>query len=630
MSDDTGIFALELFVKSTLILGLAHLVVASFRRLSASERHLILAFAVLSALALPALMQVTPSTEVPFSILGDSDTNRAVATAGNRSPAATNASSDSRLDSGPARSMPAETNRNSLVGEIPGTRLAGMLAAIYLAGALSLLTCFAVRALRLTQCARSLPPPANSETLKLVDAERRALGIRRTVRVLTTSKRQSPWVFGILSPAIVLPAGFDAWTIERRRSAVIHELTHVARLDQLSLWLGQLCCALYWFQPLAWLAAVRMDREAERACDDRVLMSGISEAGYAQQLLDMANKIFNEPAPPKSATAMARTSMVSDRIRSILDSRMRRVTMNRPTITLIVAAGLLTVGPIASLKSQENDSPTSSEDLARVVRSYLDNYQIEQAAGAIASWITSHSSCAYCTDLLYKQWRAGTNDEYSALLAALDDVEQSALDANDGELLVRLASIALGSGNKEALRRGEHYLFEARSIGNVGAESYPIVLNYFVEAGRFEDALALIDRMRQDESFASESRSLDNWARYLSSEIERSSLLLNRIVDSQTEDNARNEYMPVYKVAPVYPVEAEQAGLEGNALVEFTVTPMGRTKDIVVISSTNSIFEQASIDATTNFRYFPRTIDGEAVEVPGVRNRIVFALPVPH
>jgi protein TonB len=86
------------------------------------------------------------------------------------------------------------------------------------------------------------------------------------------------------------------------------------------------------------------------------------------------------------------------------------------------------------------------------------------------------------------------------------------------------------------------------------------------------------------------------------------------------------EYLPIVKVQPVYPARAAARGLEGYVIVEFTVTTTGTTRDIFVYESSSSLFERAAIDAAAKFKYRPRVIDGEPVEVPGVRNRITFVL----
>jgi periplasmic protein TonB len=86
------------------------------------------------------------------------------------------------------------------------------------------------------------------------------------------------------------------------------------------------------------------------------------------------------------------------------------------------------------------------------------------------------------------------------------------------------------------------------------------------------------------------------------------------------------EYMPIVQVAPQYPRRAAERGLEGYVLLEFVVTRQGTVRDPVVIESSSSIFDRAAMDAVMRFRYRPRVIDGEPVEVPGVRFRITFQL----
>ena len=84
------------------------------------------------------------------------------------------------------------------------------------------------------------------------------------------------------------------------------------------------------------------------------------------------------------------------------------------------------------------------------------------------------------------------------------------------------------------------------------------------------------------------------------------------------------DYLPLVKVAPIYPRRAASRGLEGWVMLRFTVTASGSVKDVVVIESSDPIFEKAAVQAAMKFKYKPRVVDGIAVEVPGVINRISF------
>jgi len=87
------------------------------------------------------------------------------------------------------------------------------------------------------------------------------------------------------------------------------------------------------------------------------------------------------------------------------------------------------------------------------------------------------------------------------------------------------------------------------------------------------------------------------------------------------------EYLPIVKVQPQYPRRALSRGIEGYVIVEFTVTANGSVRDPVVIEAVpQNVFNRAATKAALKFKYKPRVIDGEAVEVPGVRNKITFAI----
>jgi protein TonB len=100
----------------------------------------------------------------------------------------------------------------------------------------------------------------------------------------------------------------------------------------------------------------------------------------------------------------------------------------------------------------------------------------------------------------------------------------------------------------------------------------------------------------------------------------------SRAVDLAPPGLADGEYVPIVKVAPVYPALAASKGIEGYVVVEFTVTPTGTVRDVVVVESSSELFNEAAIEATHQFKYKPRVVSGRPVEVSGVRNKITFVL----
>lgn len=87
------------------------------------------------------------------------------------------------------------------------------------------------------------------------------------------------------------------------------------------------------------------------------------------------------------------------------------------------------------------------------------------------------------------------------------------------------------------------------------------------------------------------------------------------------------DYLPIVKVAPIYPRRALTRGIEGYVLLSFTVTTTGSVRDPVVVEADpRGVFERSAVQAALKFKYKPKVVDGEPVEVAGVRNLITFAL----
>ncbi len=89
---------------------------------------------------------------------------------------------------------------------------------------------------------------------------------------------------------------------------------------------------------------------------------------------------------------------------------------------------------------------------------------------------------------------------------------------------------------------------------------------------------------------------------------------------------AEGDYLPIVRVAPVYPARALSRGIEGYVDMSFTVTTTGTVRDPIVLFSTSSLFERAATRAVLKFKYKPRVVDGVPVDVAGVKTRISFQI----
>ncbi len=67
-------------------------------------------------------------------------------------------------------------------------------------------------------------------------------------------------------------------------------------------------------------------------------------------------------------------------------------------------------------------------------------------------------------------------------------------------------------------------------------------------------------------------------------------------------------------------------GLEGWVIVEFTITTTGAVRDVVVVETSNLMFDQSAVQAAAKFKYKPRVVNGVPVEVTGVKHRLTYRM----
>ena len=87
-------------------------------------------------------------------------------------------------------------------------------------------------------------------------------------RIYLCDAISSPFILGVVKPHIYLPSGLDE---VQRRNVLAHEQAHLARRDHWWKPLGFALLAVYWFNPVLWLAYTLLCRDIELACDERVI-----------------------------------------------------------------------------------------------------------------------------------------------------------------------------------------------------------------------------------------------------------------------------------------------------------------------------------------------------------------------
>lgn len=112
----------------------------------------------------------------------------------------------------------------------------------------------------------------DGELVSVIGSAAREAGLEHAPRVLISPAVESPAVTGLWRPVLLLPSGFpEGFNAAETRLILLHEFSHLKRLDLPLNWLSCVLQAMHWFNPLLWFAFARMRADREAACDARVL-----------------------------------------------------------------------------------------------------------------------------------------------------------------------------------------------------------------------------------------------------------------------------------------------------------------------------------------------------------------------
>jgi beta-lactamase regulating signal transducer with metallopeptidase domain len=345
-------------LKSLVLLSLACGCCLCWRKAAAATKHLIWFGALAGALCFPLVTPLLPAWQRPLWAVGtrlDAGNQLAVVVA--VAPKQATARSAREPGSTPSSTL-AAANRASTAGlSLLSTQVklhwvsAALL--VWSAGLVLVLASVLIDRLRLNHLWRHACSRASAESCALLHELCAELRLRRSVTLLQTGRDIMPLTWGSLRPIIVLPACADQWSADRKRVVLLHELAHVKRWDCLTQFIGRIACALYWFNPLAWLAARQMCIERERACDDLVLNAGCKPSRYAEHLFAIAGAFRR--APGMAGMDMARSSQLKTRISLIVEpSRSRRLS---PFATVALLLGMC--GAVVAIGANQANAPVA-------------------------------------------------------------------------------------------------------------------------------------------------------------------------------------------------------------------------------------------------------------------------------
>ncbi len=258
-------------------------------------------------------------------------------------------------ESASARTLPITDNEYRAIGSTQApahiTRAVHLLPWIWLGGApvtLLLMLFGVIGAERLRHCSESISSGTIHNILRRAVEQ---MNIRARVAVAICDRIATPALVGVIRPMILLPpAAVTGWPIEQLEMAIMHELAHIRRLDNLVNLLQRLIEAVYFFNPAVWYISNWVRAEREYCCDDVVVAQGLCPTRYASFLTVLAVSSMRIPSP---ALGLAATG-VKRRVVRILGGQTNALEISRAQFTVAVltiflsGAALLLLAPIAS------------------------------------------------------------------------------------------------------------------------------------------------------------------------------------------------------------------------------------------------------------------------------------------
>lgn len=224
---------------------------------------------------------------------------------------------------------------------------------IYFSVTMLLLFCILFAAIVCTARFHRLPKLEN----ELCEGILRESGIKRKVSI-RCGEIDTPVVFGVLFPVIILPEAIDKNDEKLMRHIILHECCHIRHFDQLWNILTLAVCAVNWYDPVVWVCRYMYLADAEKLCDMSVLgiIGNENRREYANSLLSCAA----EKRHPVMLVSGFGESGIKSRIKNIMSmKKVRAVTVIAVLAAILVSAVIFGTGKNISLTTKYDESKVS-------------------------------------------------------------------------------------------------------------------------------------------------------------------------------------------------------------------------------------------------------------------------------
>jgi len=314
--------------------------------------------------------------------------------------------------------------------------LQSMTVAVWIAGLLVFALMIMRAWLDIRRMKNAARPVSDEEVLAVLEQCKQQLHITREMVVLESPLVQSPMLAGALKPCLVLPSRCTDWlSTDEIRYILLHELNHWKTRDNLTNYGIVAFQAIYWFNPLIWMALKQMRLDREIACDHAVLQS-LDErfhGDYGQTILRFASRASQPPAPfPLASPFVGPKSPIRHRIETIVRFRADSRRQNIKSLAVVALAALMVASqlPVAEAVNRDDsryvftDERTEYEDLSAYFSDYEGSFVLyDLNAGQYRIYNESQSTRRVSPDSTYKIYSALFGLESGAVAAEHSTIE---------------------------------------------------------------------------------------------------------------------------------------------------------------------------------------------------------------
>ena len=539
---------LDVILKPSMVLLLALVAMPLLRGRSAALRHAILAAALLCAAIVPLVGAVAPEWHLPgLRILTEAPApptassaviTETVTVSGAPDPVPSTASRDRRSI---ARGRGLPRGGSLLVwawilGSIPG---------------LALLIAGVRRLVRLAATSRRIEHGAWARSAAAIGRE---YGFRNDVTLLEAPGSNMLVTWGFFRPKVLLPTAAHDWPADRVSIVLAHELAHIQRGDWAVLLVTEALRAVYWFNPLFWLACATLRRESEHAADDLVLDTGITGTSYASDLVALARTLRVHGRTWLPAPSIARPSTLERRVRAMLNPQLNRRPVSRAWQFVLMALLCAIALPIAAAS---------------------------QAASAPSGMVVDPMDRPLADAVVRLSAIANNEQAYETRTDANGAFKFNAVTPGDYMLSIRYPGFS-SSRQRVQLRAGE-FTFTLKA-----------------QVGTLQETISV--RAGATGSTAT-SRS------------EQSAPVPEAPSCSATGAGELTPPMKIRDVRPRYKQAWVDAGIEGTILMQARIGRDGYVRSVNALSPTNPELEDEAVAAVSQWRFSPTYLNCSPIEV---------------